>query len=606
MTWVYDADLRVHGLDSPGGAGRFESFLPAVVVRPSASSDRRRTCRPEDTGWARVFSRQRADHPRVAVRSEGHAGQSVARATYPGRVPFPAPRRRTSAVLALAGGLVCDLAFPGKGWWPLAFVAVAMLFIAMGRDSARWNALVGLLFGLAFFLPHIHWAEVAVGPVPWVALSLAEAGFVALFGAAWAWARRGAVTWTRVRLQLPVFAVLWVGLEEARSVMPFGGFPWGRLAFSQADSPLVRWAWAGGVPLVSGLVVVVGVLLALVLLRLRRVDVGAASGYLLVAFVVLGSGWLLPLDTAAQSGRLAVGAVQGNVPDRGLDSFEQAREVLVNHLDGTYALLDEVEPGELDLVLWPENGSDIDPRVEQSAGEAVTAAARAVEAPILVGTVEFPATGGRYNTSLLWDPRAGAVDSYAKQHPAPFAEYIPMRDIARIFSAEVDRVHTDMLPGQEVGLIELDSPRLGRVVGVGDVICFEVAYDDLVRSSVTAGGELLVVQTNNATFGRTDESTQQLAMSRLRAIEHGRATVQISTVGVSGVISPSGVVSRRTGLFTAEQMVASVPLRTELTPATRFGGELAWGVRALAVVVVVAGAAGAARVGRDERVRPDD
>lgn len=520
-------------------------------------------------------------------------------------MPFPAPRRRTSAALALVGGLLCDVAFPGIGWWPMAFVAVALLFVALGRDSARWNALVGFVFGLAFFLPHIHWAEVAVGPVPWLALSIAEAGFVALFGAAWSWARRGVVTWTRVRLQLPVFAVLWVGLEEARSVLPFGGFPWGRLAFSQADSPLAAWAWLGGVPLVSGLVVVVGVLVAIVLLRLRRVDVGAASGYLLLGFALLGSGWLLPLDTAAQNGRLTVGAVQGNVPDRGLDSFAQAREVLRNHLDGTLALLDDVDPGELDLVLWPENGSDVDPRADLTVGEAVSGAAQAVGAPILVGTVEFPASGGRYNTSLLWDPDLGPVDSYAKQHPAPFAEYIPLREIARQFSPAVDRVHTDMLAGTGVGLIELDSPRLGRAVGVGDVICFEVAYDDLVRDAVAAGGELLVVQTNNATFGRTDESTQQLAMSRLRAIEHGRATVQISTVGVSAVISPSGVVSRRTGLFTAERMVATVPLRTELTPATRFGDVLSWALRGLAVAVTVAGVAGAARVGRDERAQAD-
>lgn len=519
-------------------------------------------------------------------------------------MPLPAPRRRTSLLLAVGGGLATDAAFPGLGWWPLAFVAIAVLFLALGRDSARWNALVGFAFGAAFFLPQLTWARFAVGPVPWLALSLAEAGFVALFAAAWSWARRGGVIWTRARLQVPVFAVLWVGCEEAREVMPFGGFPWGRLAFSQSDSPLARWAWVGGTPVVSGLVVVVGVLLALALLALRRADLGWASGFVLIGCGVLGAAWLLPLDASAQSGRLTLGAVQGNVPNQGLDAFAQEREVLDNHVAGTHALLDRVDPAELDVVLWPENGSDIDPRTDAAARDAVSQAAQALDAPILVGTIEYPPTGGRLNVSLLWDPQDGPVDAYAKQHPAPFAEYVPMRSFARRFSGAVDRVRADMLPGTEVGLIHLDSARLGRVVGIADVICFEVAYDDLVRDAVAAGGEILVVPTNNATFGWTDESTQQLAMSRLRAIEHGRSTVQISTVGVSAVISPNGVVREQTELFTADQMIATVPLRTELTPATRFGDAVAWSVRGLAVICTLAGMLGAARIRRQDRERP--
>ena len=517
-------------------------------------------------------------------------------------MPLPAPRRGTTLLLAVAGGLLTDAGFPGLGWWPATFVGIAFLFLALARDSARWNAVVGMTFGLAFFLPHITWAEEAVGLVPWIGLSVLEAGFVALAGAAWTWARRGAVIWHRASLQVPTFAILWVGAEEARSVAPFGGFPWGRLAFSQADSPLARWAWVGGAPLVSATVVIVGVVLALALVSLRRIDVGTASGHVLVGAVVVGSGWILPLDTAAQDGRLTVAAVQGNVPNRGLDSFDQQREVLNNHVAGTLALVGRPELANgLDVVLWPENGSDLDPRVDSQAGAQITQAAQAVGAPILVGTLEYPESGGRLNISLMWDPVLGAVDSYAKQHPAPFAEYIPLRSIARQFSADVDRVRTDMLPGTEVGVVTLASPRLGRDVLLGDVICFEVAYDDLVRDAVQAGAEMIVVQTNNATFGLTDESTQQLAMSRLRAIEHGRATVQISTVGVSGIITPNGLVKRPTGLFTAEQMISRIPLRTELTPATRFGDPLAWALRGLAVLCTVAGMAGAARIRRVDR-----
>ncbi|WP_225754532.1 apolipoprotein N-acyltransferase [Actinotalea sp. Marseille-Q4924] len=520
-------------------------------------------------------------------------------------MPIPEPRRLTSVVLAALGGLATDAAFPGLGWWPLALVGVALLFLALGRDSARWNTLVGTVYGLCFFLPHILWAEYAVGAVPWVALSVLEAGFVGLLGAGWSWARRGAAIWWRARWQVPAFAVLWVGMEELRSVWPFGGFPWGRLAFSQADSPLARWAWAGGVPLLSLLVVGGGVLVALAVLALRRLDLGAASGALLLVAVVVGSGLLVPLDTRDEVGRLAVGAVQGNVPNRGLDSFSQQREVLENHVAGTYALAQQEGAGALDVVLWPENGSDIDPRVDADAAELVTGAARAVGAPVLVGTLEYPADGGRYNVTLLWDPETGPGPVYAKQRPAPFAEYIPFRDVARRFSDAVDRVRTDMLPGTEPAVLDVPVERLGRDVRLGVGICFEVAYDRIIRESVQRGAELLVIPTNNATFGLTDESTQQLAMSRIRAIEHGRATVQISTVGVSALITPNGRVLDETELFTAATLTDDLALRTTLTPATRYGDVLTWTLRVLAVVVVASGAAGAMRTRREHGRTPD-
>jgi apolipoprotein N-acyltransferase len=513
----------------------------------------------------------------------------------------PEPTRWWVVVLGVIGGVVTDAGFPGRGWWGAAFVGMALLFAALRRDSARWNALVGLVWGLAFFLPHITWADYAVGRVPWVALSVLEAGFVALFGAAWAWARRGAGTWRSPGLQVPVFVVLWVAVEQLRSAAPFGGFPWGRLAFSQADSPLARLAWLGGAPLVSAAVAAVGALLAVAVLSARRLRVVRTMTATAAGVLVLLAGFVVPLPNQAQSGELRVGAVQGNVPTPGLDAFAQQREVLHNHAAGTEALLDQVEPGDLDLVVWPENGSDVDPQVDRDAAREIDRAAQAVGAPLLVGTIEYPETGGRYNTAVLWEPGEGVTAKYSKQHPAPFAEYIPIRELVRPFSSAVDLVRNDMIAGTEVGVVPLTSERLGRTVPIGDVICFEVAYDTLVRDAVRAGAEVLVVQTNNASFGYTDESTQQLAMSRLRAIELGRSTIQISTVGVSAVIAPNGVIRQETGLFTAEQLVDTVPLRTTLTPAAAMGIWPGWAVSVLAVVVVVAGMVGAVRQRRGER-----
>ncbi|WP_456817497.1 hypothetical protein [Cellulomonas sp. URHB0016] len=159
------------------------------------------------------------------------------------------PARWWTLGLAVAGGYLTRLAFPSPGWWGTAFLGMALLYLALRRDSARWNALVGLVWGLACFAPLLTWAEEAVGLVPWLALSTLEAACVALFGAAWSWARRGEAVWRSWAWQTVVFTVLWVAVEELRSAWPFGGFPWGRLAFSQADSPLASFMWLGGTPL---------------------------------------------------------------------------------------------------------------------------------------------------------------------------------------------------------------------------------------------------------------------------------------------------------------------------------------------------------------------
>ncbi len=559
---------------------------------------------------ARASNRERQAAPR---RYEGRAGRSVGalagagrRAhgwlTYPAAVPLPPSARWLTLVFAAAGGFFTRLAFPDPGWSLLAPVGVTLLYLALRRDSARWNALVGLVWGLTCFGPMITWADEAVGLVPWLALTVLEASYVALFGAAWAWARRGHAVWRGGFWQLLVFVVLWVGVEELRSSWPFGGFPWGRLAFSQADSPLAAFMWVGGTPLLSAVVAGLGVLLARAALAAGQVAFVRTVGALAAVGAVVAGSLVIPLDTAAQTGTLRVGAVQGNVPEPGrLDAFGQRRQVLDNHVAGTRALLERTAPGDLDVVLWPENGSDIDPQVDAEAAGLIDGVAQEVDAPLLVGTVQYPDSGGRYNTAVLWEPGVGPVATYSKQRPAPFAEYIPMRSFVRHFSDAVDLVTRDMLPGTKPGVIPLASERLGRTVVLGDVICFEVAYDAIVREAVTEGGELLVVQTNNASFGWSDESTQQLAMARLRAVELGRATVQISTVGVSAVIAPNGVVTQRTELFTADQMIADLPLRDSLTPAARAGDWPARVACVLAVWVVLAGMVGAARLRRDDR-----
>jgi apolipoprotein N-acyltransferase len=279
-----------------------------------------------------------------------------------------------------------------------------------------------------------------------------------------------------------------------------------------------------------------------------------------------------------------VAAVQGNVPKAGLDFNAQRRAVLDYHVRATLAYADAVRAGRTPapgLVVWPENSSDIDPLRNPDAAAEIDHAVAAVGVPVLVGAVLNGPGDYVSNAGIVWTA-SGPAERYVKRHPVPFAEYIPYRSFFRLFSDKVDLVARDFAAGHTVGVLPMGPAR------VGDVICFEVAYDDLVRDTVRAGADLVVVQTNNATFGYTAESTQQLAMSRLRAVESGRAVVQISTVGVSGLVRPDGSLLDRSGLFTTDVLAGRLPLRTGLTVATRVGAGPEIALSALGCILVAA------------------
>jgi apolipoprotein N-acyltransferase len=502
--------------------------------------------------------------------------------------------------MAVLAGLLTWLAFPEPGWWPLAVVGVALQTVALTGRSARAGAGLGLLYGLALFVPLLRWSGVYVGAVPWLALSVLQALYLCLLGALLAPVLRfatadppaaGARDRRLARLpklpRLPrgplravlvsgAVAALWVGQEALRDRTPFGGFPWGRLAFSQADAPFARLAALGGAPLVTFAVAWCGAALALGLLALlappARTRRGRPALRVAAPAVVLAAGCALcglvvPLPTSGDPVRVA--GVQGNVPEAGLDFSAERRAVLDNHARGTLELADRVRAGQAvrpDVVVWPENASDLDPYRQADARAVIDGAVDTVGVPVLVGAVLTEPADHLTNASIVWTPEAGPGQRYAKRHPVPFGEYIPYRSFFRRISKQVDLVRRDFAPGTDVGTLDLGPTR------VGVAICFEVAYDDLVRDTVRDGADLLVVQTNNATFGFTDEAVQQLAMSRLRAIEHGRAVAHVSTVGVSALIAPDGRELARSSLFTPAVLEASLPRRTALTVADRVGG----------------------------------
>ena len=423
---------------------------------------------------------------------------------------------------------------------------------------------------MVFFGVLLGWMRV-LGPDAWLLLSLLCASF---------WAVAGAVLPRLLRGPLWVLSVpaMWVVMESVRGRVPWGGFPWGRLAFSQADTALAGWAGLAGPSLVTfvvclgGMVILAGWRAA----RARRPARGCHG-----AFGQRGAGRRgrrgLRVDWAGPGGSaVPIAVVQGNVPRAGLDARAQRRAVLDNHVAATRQLAARVRAGESvapAAVVWPENAADIDPLRDPEAAADITAAAQDIGAPLLVGAVisnpDDPPTeqhpGTVLNVGIVWDPTTGPGDRYAKRHPVPFGEYLPYRDLLSRFITRFDRIPRDFAPGQQPGVLTL-----GPVLA-GVVICFEIAYDDLVRDAVKGGGQVLLVQTNNATYGRTGQPAQQLAISRVQAIASGRTTLVAATSGLSAVIDEHGKARWQTTEFTQDTTVETVSMRTGLTPAMRLG-----------------------------------
>ncbi|MEV4705106.1 apolipoprotein N-acyltransferase [Actinoplanes sp. NPDC049316] len=491
-----------------------------------------------------------------------------------------------SVLLGLASGAGLLLAFPPYGLWWLAPVSVALLAAATHRRRLRGGLGVGVLAGLVLFVPLLDWTRIAAGWLPWMLLSFAQAAYLGLLGLASAWL---APLIDRVRaLWPPLVGLLWVTQEALRDRAPFGGFPWGRLAFSQGDAPALRLAVLGGAPLVTFAAAAAGG--ALVALAWRtwrpRTRLPAAGFALAAAVIVIGPAFVPTAHPAQQTRTVAI--VQGNVPRLGLDFNAQRAAVLLNHVRATEALAEQVRQGarpKPELVIWPENSSDIDPLRNQDAAQQIAGAANAIGVPILVGAVLRGDTPGEIrNAGILWMPVTGPdLDQvYVKRHPVPFAEYMPLRPIARAVSDKVDLVQ-NMVAGDHPGVVRTPAAT------IGDVICFEVAYDGIVRDTVTGGAQILAVQTNNATFNEA-EARQQLAMVQLRAVEHGREAVMVSTVGVSAFAAADGSVHGATGFNVDAVVLHDMRVGGPRTLATRLGHWPEIAAVALAVLALAAAA----------------
>ena len=389
-----------------------------------------------------------------------------------------------------------------------------------------WSSFI---FGITLNLIVLHWSSTFVGSIPWVILAIGLSLFYLPLSLVSKWG-------------ITAYPLIYILLEEVRNRFPFGGFGWVRIAFTQADAPYAKVAAIAGATALSTAVV----LIALVIFHISHRKFSLLP---LLPFLIV----LVPVNTSVVDSTHVL-MIQGNVPQMGLDFNSRAKAVFNNHFERTQ--IEITKNPNVDFILWPENSVDVDPFLNSDVKKSLDS----IKQPLIIGAIVSKGST-LLNTSILWGGEL--PETYIKQHLTPFGEYIPLRSLARVVSPLVDEVE-NFSPGDSGKTFQIGK------IEVAPVICYELIDDDLLEEAAN-NSNILAVQTNSATFGMSAESAQQLSITRIRAIEHGRNIASVSTTGYSAIIDSSGKVLQKTSIGTADSIRASVDLIEGQTPRDRAG-----------------------------------
>ena len=473
----------------------------------------------------------------------------------------PALRERLARpALALGAGTLVALSMPPWGFWPLAIVGVLLFEVTLGdAPSRRERVRLGLLFGAGWMYLGMGWMVQLTTPgyvVAGLVFALFHAGAAAV-------APTGA--W-RVIGRPAAHALV----EAVRFSFPFGGIPLATMGMSQVGGPFVGVVRVGGVILLTLLIFQLGFALAgaapgipAFARRFPPAAHGAPHGALaflavvaVVAVVILSLVAPRGADTGEQ---FEVAAVQGG-GEQGTSALEvPSIEVTERHLDATRMIPDDAN---LDLVLWPENTIDVEVFDGSDIARAIAVEAARLDAPFAVGVTEDP----RVNSQIVVAPNGDIVDQYVKVRRVPFGEYVPLRGVLEALGAPIEQIGRDADAGTGPAYVDLpDGTRLSVVIS------WEVFFAGRAREGVKAGAGAILNPTNGASYTGTIVQTQQVASSRLRAIETGRWVVQAAPTGFTAIVDADGNVLQRTSVSEQRVLYDTIELRDGRTWYTNLG-----------------------------------
>ena len=455
---------------------------------------------------------------------------------------------RARCFAALGSGALVAFSLPPWGWWPLAFIGIAIFarITTSGITRKRTQFLLGTIFAFGWFAPGMCWMWFLTPPGYVIAVIL----FAAFHGVA-------SVVGLRSMYPLVALPLAHALAETFRFSFPFGGVPLASLAISQSASPLVGIVRIGGPLLLTFCVLQIGFALSQLVVapKMKHLAVFGA----IVALVVC-AGIVAPNGSDTGETR-TIAAVQGGGPQGTLAINTNPRDVVERHLAATRAITST----NLDMVIWPENVIDVADFYASVERTEIAEQAARLNAPFVVGITED--MNARYftNAQIVVNEDGTLGDRYDKVRRVPFGEFVPLRGLLETLGAPVDRIPRDALAGSDIAQLQVDDTT------VGVVISWEVFFSGRANEGVEAGGSVLVNPTNGSSYTGTILQTQQIASSRLRAIENGRWLVQVSPTGFSAFISPTGEVFDRTGVSEQRVLERTINLRTGRTLYSNLG-----------------------------------
>ena len=449
---------------------------------------------------------------------------------------------------ALGSGVLVAFSLPPWGWWPLAFIGIAIFarITTSGITRKRTQFLLGTIFAFGWFAPGMCWMWFLTPPGYVIAVIL----FAAFHGVA-------SVVGSHSMYPLIALPLAHALAETFRFSFPFGGVPLASLAISQSASPLVGIVRIGGPLLLTFCVLQIGFALSQLVVAPKMKHLAMFGA--IVALVVC-AGIVAPNGSDTGETR-TIAAVQGGGPQGTLAINTNPRDVVERHLAATRAITST----NLDMVIWPENVIDVADFYDSVERTEIAEQAARLNAPFVVGITED--MNARYftNAQIVVNEDGTLGDRYDKVRRVPFGEFVPLRGLLETLGAPVDRIPRDALAGSDIAQLQVDDTT------VGVVISWEVFFSGRANEGVEAGGSVLVNPTNGSSYTGTILQTQQIASSRLRAIENGRWLVQVSPTGFSAFISPTGEVFDRTGVSEQRVLERTISLRSGRTLYSNLG-----------------------------------
>ena len=436
-------------------------------------------------------------------------------------------------------------AFPPLDLGPLAFIAPIPFFWAIRRVERGSEAVtLGFLWGSLFFGVLLYWISV-LGFVAWFPLTIALGAFFAVYAfVVWSFRLWPAWRWWLIAVGA------WVVLEFIRARFPFGGFPWGNIGFAAGGFPpllgTVQWLGPAGWSLLA-IAFSAGVALLIESRELNwRFVVDPAVVILL--FAIAGS----LFAPSADGTTMRVAIVQGNSPCPMVHCQNENRRIYESHL----RLTETIPDNGADLVVWPESatGTPFEPDSNDAVRGAIIAQASRIGAYFLVSGTRIIEPDSFLNVNVLYSPEGVKLGEYRKRHPVPFGEYVPLRGLLG-FIPQLDQVPRDMVNGTEAVVFPVGDDFLGSVIS------FEGAFARSIQSVAASGGQLMVVSTNESSFGRTAASDQLIDMTRVNAAAVGQDLIHAAITGRSTFVTADGSVGEKTPLYEEAVLYGTVSMR---------------------------------------------